>query len=362
MNFSIDRTSFRMAAESAARVVDDKAAIAIMRNVLLRTGGNFIELYASDVTTSVATRLPAMVLEPGELLVSAKALLDAIDGLAKGELTFTASDTKATLKAGRRSMELTTLAAADYPQIGALPTEWASIPGPAFVALLSFARHAALTGKDRPHLCGVRFERVGTTVRATATNGHQLATTEVEVDGSSEFAFTMPNKLVSEAVRLAIGSELARVEFANETNRAHFRIGETTISSQLPDGAFPAIAGVIPMSHQSKARMSRRALTESVRAVMKVTPGTTGVTLWCKPGSIDVVAIDTDHGTGRDTVDCELEGDALTIGMNGGYLSGALDALSGDDVLAEMSGPLDPILLRSADGSPGFAVLMPVRI
>ncbi len=75
-----------------------------------------------------------------------------------------------------------------------------------------------------------------------------------------------------------------------------------------------------------------------------------------------------DFGSGRvlldgDQLDSEYRGAPQTIGLNPAFLVAALDAAGGPgEVVLEMAGPLDPVVLRSPGDGSLTVVVMPIRL
>jgi DNA polymerase-3 subunit beta len=109
--------------------------------------------------------------------------------------------------------------------------------------------------------------------------------------------------------------------------------------------------------------MSRTALLDALRAVSLVSSDrTSGVKLQFASGKVTISSENPDVGAGTDEIDAELKGKELTIGFNARYVIDALTALSVDDVILEMSGELDPGVIRPADNHEFIGVIMPMRI
>ena len=70
------------------------------------------------------------------------------------------------------------------------------------------------------------------------------------------------------------------------------------------------------------------------------------------------------YGEGMEEVDVDYAGDKLGIGFNAKYLLDALAALAHDEVALELSGELDPGVIRPVGEGPAdfVGVIMPMRI
>jgi DNA polymerase-3 subunit beta len=371
MNFTIDRTAFLAAAEAAARTADPKSPSDLLRMTLVRTQGNGVEIFASDMTLAIATRLPAMVLAQGAICLPAKELKESLAALPKGEVNFelrpgadASQGMRVFLRAGRRTVQLPTLSADGFPPFAPEPAAWLTMPAATLLALFRFAKHAVCEDKTRPHMCGVRIERTAGTVTGAATDGHRLAMIELPVEAGAPLAVTVPTEAVTEILKaMEARPEAVSVSVAADATAFLARIADVTVFARLADtGGFPPAKQVIPTTRERAARIARAAMVEVLRAMLRINQSdTAGVKLSLEGATIDVRTT-ADGASGQDLVDCELEGKPLVIGFNARYLVDALDAFGGSEVVLELGGELDPGVVRSPDAVGSLVVLMPMRV
>ncbi len=69
-----------------------------------------------------------------------------------------------------------------------------------------------------------------------------------------------------------------------------------------------------------------------------------------------------ESGDGFDEIAIEYDGPAITIGFNAKYFLDVLGALDEEEVLLNMSGELDPAVVRPVSDRQFLAVVMPMRI
>jgi DNA polymerase-3 subunit beta len=379
VNFTTDRTNFLAAAEAAARNIDPKAPNDLLKTTLVRATTRGLEVSGGDMTFAVQTRVPAMVLAPGEICLPADDLKDALAALPKGEVGFelrlatTPANTsvsvdlkapvvpeslRAFLKAGRRTVQLPTRGAEGYPPFAPDPAAWLSLPSATLMTLLRFAKQASLTDSTRPHMCGVKLGNHDNAITAAGTDGHRAAMTEAQLDAPTSIDVLVPNKAVAEILRVLVAHpEAATTEIAHDASSMIARIGDTTLFARLTEGKFPVMQGIIPQTHERVVRVARAAMLEVLRAMSRVnSKDSAGVKLECAKSVIQITTV-SDSSSGEDSVDCEMEGPALTIGFNGSYLADAFDSLAGAEVFMEFGkDALDPGLCgRSTAGGHGRA-------
>jgi DNA polymerase-3 subunit beta len=69
-----------------------------------------------------------------------------------------------------------------------------------------------------------------------------------------------------------------------------------------------------------------------------------------------------DIGSGQDEIDASLQGPEITIGFNSKYLIDVLNALGSDECALDLSGELDPGVVRPVGRKDFIGVIMPMRI
>ncbi len=362
MRFTADRSALLSAVETAARTITPTSGAALESALLTASKGR-VEIAASDLAIHTRTSVPSAVSAPGAVLINAKSLEDAIKSMPRGTLDLETTDAnKTTLRGGRRSIELLGLPGDEYPAQPDMPTEWQQLPARILADLLSKTAFAGLQNDDgRNHLRGVYLTKADGMLHAIATDGHRLALARTACD--AEVDVTIPIRMVQEIEKLLAASEAAAVEFAVTRGMVFVRVDQSVLGGQRVEGSFPAWQQIVPTQGPNRARVSRASLLESTQAVARISADkSSAITMHAKPGEIELYMNNTERGEARDVVDAELEGAAVRIGINGRYLADALGSSSEEDVVVEMSGELDPIVVRPAESNAQLCVVMPQRI
>jgi DNA polymerase-3 subunit beta len=154
------------------------------------------------------------------------------------------------------------------------------------------------------------------------------------------------------------------IEVANASGNAFFRREGIQLSVKLADEQFPPYSKVIPQSHTRRVVASRAKLVEGLRRISLVANDKSGgVRLQLEEGSLRITSENPDVGEGSEELEVDYAGDPLTIGFNAKYLLEVLSALQEDEVALELSGELDPGVVRPVEDGDAFTgVIMPMRI
>jgi DNA polymerase-3 subunit beta len=185
----------------------------------------------------------------------------------------------------------------------------------------------------------------------------------------------VPNKGVAELKRLIEDVKADAKRGAGEQGRsmigvattggnAFFRGHEVLLSVKLADEHFPPYAKVIPQQQSRRVICARQALVDSLRRISLVSNDKSGgVRLTVEPGTLRIVSENPDVGEGSEELDVDYAGESVTIGFNARYILDVLGALTDDEVALELSGELDPGVIKPAGDAAEFVgVVMPMRI
>ncbi|MGN9765397.1 MerR family transcriptional regulator [Micromonospora sp. SD12] len=232
-------------------------------------------------------------------------------------------------------------------------------------AAVDAVRFAVGADPELPMLCGVLIESDADGVRLVATDRHRLAVARAgaRVDGPAVRVLA-PVVFVDEARALLDAA-------AEGTAEAVLTVADGTISVTVAGRAVDAAA--LPYDFPDHRRLLRPAAddgpahrltvdADALRAALTsadapiVTRRHDGV-----PLAVTVLGPDGRGGVRLLGAD-ELTGDALRVGVNGGYLLQALDAAGRGQLLLELDGPIAPLAVRRPDDVDAFSVLMPIRL
>ncbi len=365
-------------------VADKKSAMPALSNILLAAEGNVLHVSATDMYLSVTGQAAAEVASAGTVAVSARDLHERVKAMPEGPLHIsTTASAQTTIKAvgSPRRFTLRGIPGSEFPL---LPTPDPSAPslsiGVDLLSRLIARTHFSIsTDETRPHVNSALFEWDGDRVRVVTTDGHRLSKAEATVEGSSAKAtMLIPLKAVSELRRLADGARAERgeakdakldtttVRITQSGPHAFFDIAAMRFGVKLVDAQFPPYQQVIPKVSERTIRAPRKAFADALDAVrIAASDRTGGVKLTTTAGALRITSESPESGNGFDEIPVDFTGADLTIGFNAKYFLDVLGAIDGDEVLLNVSGELDPAVLRPANDGPQesyLAVVMPMKI
>jgi DNA polymerase-3 subunit beta len=377
MELTISKKSFLKGLARTHGVADRKSSMPILSNILLSTDStNALRLASTDLYLGVSASAEAEVTAGGTVAVAARTLFDIVKNLPDGPVHWTVGPNHAAeIRCGKVKYRIPGLPGDDFPP---LPSpgraEFVELTADAVADLIAKTHFSMSTDDTRPHLAGALFEGDGKVIRMVTTDGHRLSKAEHRLGDGSMLNFTMlvPNKGIGELKRLLddLRSEQkkaegeAKVGIATTGGSAFFRGSDVLLSVKLADEQFPPYAKVIPQQQTRRVVIARPALVDSLRRISLVANNKSGgVQLTVEPGLLRIISENPDVGEGSEELDVDFASDPVTIGFNARYILDVLGALSSDEVALELSGELDPGVIKPVGDTDDFVgVVMPMRI
>lgn len=355
-------------------VTERRSTMQALSNVLFTAQDGQLRLFATDNAMAMAGSVQAQIITPGVVALPAKDLLDRVRMMPDGQMSLSINEKSiATLKAsvGARRFTVGGIPESDYPVPSALPAGSSPIVMAArdVVDLISHAAFSVSSDESRPHLNSTLVEFDGDVVRMVSTDGHRLTKVEVTNSGSPARAtLLVPLKAVLELRRVCddlisdFGGD-AKITITTAGSSAFFTAGTLLFSVKLVEAQFPPYAQVIPKQSTRLVRALRAALVDGLRAVsVAASEKTGGVRMMISSGVVRISSESPTGGEGFDEVAVDYDGTPVQIGLNGKYLLDILSCLAEDEVILDMNGELDPIVVRPVGERSFLAVVMPMRI
>lgn len=378
MELTIDKRSFLRGLARTHGVADRKSSMPILSNILLTTEStNSLRFAATDLYLGVSATAPAEVKSGGTIAVAARTLFDIVKNLPEGEVTWTVGPNGAAeIRCGKVKYKIPGLPGDDFPPLpSAGRAEFVELDAERVGDLISKTQYSMSTDDTRPHLSGALFEGDGKVMRMVTTDGHRLCKAEHKLeDGMLNFTMLVPNKGIGELKKLIddVKSEAKKsgsdtppvIGIATTGGNAFFRGNDVSLSVKLADEQFPPYSKVIPQRQSRRVVLPRQAFIDSLRRISLMSNDKSGgVRLAVDEGILRIVSENPDVGEGSEELDVDFAGEPVTIGFNAKYLLDVLASLPDDEVALELSGELDPGVIKPHGDSPNFVgVVMPMRI
>lgn len=366
MKFTISREVLLQPLSHVIGVVERRQTLPVLANFMLAVRDGSLTVTGTDMEVELISSVPADISQDGEITVPARKLVDIVKALPDGaNISFSVSDEKATLSAGRSRFTLSTLPASEFPATDQVETlENISVAEATLKRMMDKTSFAMANQDVRYYLNGLLFDFSGQQLRAIATDGHRLAICDLEssVEIASDRQLIVPRKGVMELSRMLSGDD---DEVTLAIGRNHIRLvkGDTTFTSKLIDGRFPDYKAVVPVGADKQMLVDKATFIQALqRAAILSNEKYKGVKLEASGSTIKIIAHNPLHEEAVEEIEAELNFDRLAVGFNVTYLLDALMAIDTEQVSLELKDANSSCLVSAPDSDVNRHVVMPLKL
>jgi DNA polymerase-3 subunit beta len=366
MEFRIQKSEFLRGLRLAQGIADRRSTMPILANVLLRTDGkNKILLAATDLNVSVSIELAAKIDKEGGLTVGARPLHDIVQSLPGEDVVFRRAENNwADIKAAKVAYKLVGMPDRDFPKIpDHREVKYGKVDPAVLREMIDKTLFSVSNDETRFHLNGVLFECDGARARMVSTDGHRLSKVERTLTGGPVLGqgVIIPRKGLAEMKRALEGAQ-GPCDMAVAGIYVFLKIGDAALAIKVIEAQFPPYDKVIPSANDKSLVVGRKDLLEALRRASLMSSDTRGVKFAMEKGTLHIASDNPELGEVREELDVEYAGEPLAIGFNPKYFEDILQQMTNEQVRLDLSGELDPGVIRPADSTDYLGVVMPMRI
>jgi DNA polymerase-3 subunit beta len=379
VKFRVDRDVLADAVAWAARSLPVRPSVPVLAGLLIEASHEELVLSTFDYETSARATLQAEVADEGRALVSGRLLADICRSLPAKPVEMVIDGARVSLTCGSARFSLQTMPVEDYPTLPDMPAATGTVASEEFAHAVAQAVTAAGRDDMLPVLTGVRIEIDGSTISLLATDRFRLSHRELSWDPRTPddtLAALVPARVLGDTAKsLTSGSEVTIALATSGTGEGIIGFegaaagGTRRTTTRLLDGEFPKVRSLFPSEHLTVAKVDKQALIESVRRVSLVAERNTAVQLAFAEGVLTLDAGSGDEAQASESIEAQIEGEAITTGFNPQFLLDGLTAIDGDIVELAFTQSSKPVVISGsgdADAGAGDAsfryLLMPRRL
>ena len=370
MKLVIDKAAFLKSWTLAERNVASAGGMNVLCAVRVKADENGVELYATDVRTSIICRVQGVsVLEAGEAIFPVKGVGDLFRKAATKEFTLQVEEGKATVVAGKSRSRFSTFPAVDFPDIptSASASLFCKIQSKELVELLERGTLAASQTEEFPlYLSSAWFEVQGENLKIVATDNRRLSLGLGSVqEGSQGGALLLPMKGIKDLVRvLGVFSSETVLDILFDDSQVYFAAEGVEFAVRRVESRFPPYEKILPKSASTHLVIDRLELFSALdRLDVVVRDYNRTVVLDLKPGGDCIMtAWAPEFGRAVEEISCSIDGDPLKIGVNSRYFMEGMKVISDSMVDISFNGQDGHLAIRKVNSDDYLCLLAPVEL
>lgn len=380
MKFNIPSKTLAQQLVAVAKVINSKNALSILDNFLLTLNGDTLTITGSDQENVMTATLQVYEAEgEGSIAVPSKRLLDMLKEVPGQPLTFYVNDEnkEIDIRFMNGHFNFMGIDGNEFPVQDEVRQQAHKVTLPAEVVRkgLETTLFAVGTETIRPIMTGVYWDICPVNesgeplpgITFVATDTHKLVRyINTSVNPGLTFSFILPPKPAA-ILRSLIGKEEGDVSIEMDDKSAKFTMGGYTLSCRFINGRYPNYNRVIPANNPFELTVDRVSLLTAMKRVsLFASTASSLVRMNIRNNEVMLAAQDLDYTlSAEERVECEYEGNAMTIGFNATYMIEVLTNLQADTVVIRLSDPARPgifVPITDLEGEEVLMLLMPMQV
>ncbi|KKW10666.1 MAG: polymerase III subunit beta, DNA polymerase III subunit beta protein [Microgenomates group bacterium GW2011_GWC1_49_7] len=366
MNVSILQENLLKALSRTGRVVSPKAQLPIMQNVLLAAGESRLRIVATNLETTEVVSVGAKVEKDGGICVSSRLLTDLVISLPQETVHLTAKEGALHIRAAGVNATIPGVPASEFPPVSAADgKKGVSLEKATLLDALVGVLFAAATDEGRPILTGIKVAKKGGAVVFAATDGYRLSVKHLTLSLVGDLDLVVPARALGEVFKVSQEEKDAGSVDMRQTGEGQliFTIGDTEIHTRAIAGEYPNFEKIIPATHTTRVLVDKTSLLHAVKSAAVFARDSANILRFHIENQLLVVSANTPQvGENHVEVEAKVDGEGGDIAFNSRFLLEFLSGFTGDELLFEMTGSLNPGVFKPVKDDSYTHIIMPVRV
>lgn len=344
MKFVISSSALLSVLQTTGKVVSNKNTLPILDYFLLDLKNGKLKVTASDLETTLVATIPVENVEKeGIIAAPVKLMLDLLKEFSEQPLTIEANESTWEIKVSWKSgsLNIPGTSGLSYPALPELGEEKKELDFDVDILLNGINKTIFATADDelRPVMNGVYINIEPAKTTFVATDAHKLVKLESDGDNNAtEAAFILPKKPVN-LLKAVLLKEDEPVKVSFDAKNVVFNLKNSTLICRQIEGNYPNYNAVIPPANPNKVIVDRVELLNAIKRVAVCSNQSTNLIKFdIASNVINLTAQDLDFSvSANETLPCDYQGDAVTIGFKSTFLVEILSNLETPNILIELA-------------------------
>jgi len=343
MEFVIRKADLVHELQTVTGVVEKRATLPILANLLLESKGKGLQVGASDLEVTIRGTAEASVGKEGSVTLPAGKLYEIARSLPDADVKFKLLErNQVAITCDRTRYRIAGQPRDDFPKFPEVDrSKGIELPGGALREMIDRVAFAITTEDPRYSLHGALFLIRPEGITLVATDGYRLSYVHRKAKvavADGELRVIVPRKALAEVSKLAADLEGDEaVVFGRAGNHVFFQVAGHLLTSTVPEGNFPKYEEVMPRECETSVVVATEDLNDAVRRVSLLASERYGraVKFQLSSGKLEL-SCETEVGEAHEELAVDYEGDEKTIGFNARYILDFLAAVGTDAVRFEL--------------------------
>lgn len=368
MKIIILKSNLKEGLTAVERAVANNPSLPILKNVLIKTNNNKINLCTTNLELAVTKNVSGKIIEEGGLTVPFQVFYNIINNADQEKINLQKDKNNFIVKTDNYEAKLQSLKEDEFPVIPQLEKTDGEIEinSGIFKKAISSIIQAACISEIRPEISGILIDYQITQIKLAATDSFRLAEKTIDSNqfkSTFNYAFKVivPLQTVQEVVRVFNFDQPLKIQL--DDNQILFKGSDLEIISRLINGNYPDYEQIIPKSVETELTLNRNYFINALKLVSVFSGKNNEVNLAVRNGKVlDVYLRNQMLGENNYLIPVKTQGpDFQDVAFNWRFLLDGLKSIEGETVIFGLNGSSKPAIIKSPQDNSLFYILMPIK-
>ena len=367
MKLVILKNNLREGLNAVERATSENNNLPILKNVLLKTFNNKIQLSATNLEIAVSRYVAGKIIEEGSITVPLSTLLNIVNNTNSERINLETNQNTLVFKTDNYEATIQGLPEEEFPIIPKIENtkNHLSLSADIFKDSILKVINAIQLSDIRPEIGGMLLDFQVTHLKLVGTDSFRLAEKTI-IDSNFKSTFEqgfkviIPLKTMQEVLRTVTKGE---VVIFIDPNQILFKNEEIEIISRLIDGNYPDYDPITPKSFETEIIIEREHLINAVKLVSTFSGKVNDIRMKVKDGKkvLEVYSVNQLLGENKYLVPIKTKGEEFETSFNWRYLMDGLKNFSGPELFFGVNGSHRAAILKNSNDVTYFYILMPIN-
>lgn len=368
MKLQITRNNLLDSLLFTSKIITSKTHLPILSGVMIEAE-NLINIYSTDLETSVRDSIEGRIIDKGRAVISAKVLVNILRSFteSKMELELLVPENKLKITCQNAIFTINTYPVEEYPQFPeSTKKNGFLINIKKLKELISKVIKSVSLDEGRVILTGILMEICEGKITMVATDSYRLSLMEDKIEYVRKpLKIVIPSKVLDCILKSDINNDKAEV-FVEE-NQISFKLKEkgkdkVIIVSRLLSGKFPEYDKLIPKDFKNNIIIEKEKILDTVRRISSISQDNIPIKLVFYNGNITISMDIKEVGSSSEGFSVPYTGEKMEIAFNPHFLIDGISLIDEEKIVFCVEEPLKPVLLKPLKNDKLVYLLMPIRI
>ena len=337
----------------------------ILTGVYIKTLQDSIEMRASDMDFLAIIQIPAIINEPGEVIVSGDFISKVIKGMRSEEVEIYTKNTDQMLYIESNSSEYSLLSMnlKDYPFIERLnQTESIlHIKGNILKDLMTKTSFACAKDDVKPIFKCIFFDFEDKKLKCVGTDSHRLAIKTYTLQEQPALQnLLIPNDFLSE-ISKNINDEM-NIDFYMSSGKIAVQADNLYMQTKLIEGNFPAYQKIIPKDFNTKVTFNVQEMISAVENASRFAKDGKYINCQISAREFIIVVNNPELGKAKEIIGCKTVGMDTEITFNAEYIIQILKKFDSEEAGLFINSATAPCSIRQSNDESYNYIISPMRV